>query len=70
VALDVALPERGTVVTFGRSVQTDGQRPMAITLKLKRAGSGFGWLAIPLCLLLGVMGAGRVRRDRESPDLK
>ncbi len=56
VALDVTLPERGTVLTFGRSVQVDGQRPMAIELKLKRSGSGFAWLAVPLCLLLGVMG--------------
>ena len=70
VALDVTLPERGTVLTFGRSVQVDGQRPMAITLKLKRVGSGLAWLAIPLCLLLGVMGAvGRNRavRDRQYP---
>ncbi len=57
VALDVTLPERGTVLTFGRSVQVDGQRPMAITLDLKRGGSRFAWLAIPVCLLLGAMGA-------------
>ena len=56
VALDVTLPERGTVLTFGRSVQVDGQRPMAITLGLKRNGSGFAWVALMLCLLLGVMG--------------
>ena len=56
VALDVTLPERGTVLTFGRSVQVDGQRPMVLTLDLKRTGSGFAWLAVLLCLLLGVMG--------------
>ncbi len=62
VALDVTLPERGTVLTFGRSVQVDGLRPMAITLDLKRSGGGFAWVAIPLCLLLGMMGArGRMR---------
>jgi hypothetical protein len=61
VALDVTLPERGTVLTFGRSVQVDGQRPMAITLDLKRSGSGFAWLAVLLCLLLGVMGAAKRR---------
>ena len=59
VALDVTLPERGTVLTFGRSVQVDGQRPMAITLDLKRSGSGFSWLALLLCLLLGAMGGAR-----------
>ena len=62
VALDVTLPERGTVLTFGRSVQVDGQRPMAIELKLKRSGSGFGWLAVLLCLLLGVMGGARMTK--------
>jgi hypothetical protein len=56
-ALDVTLPERGTVLSFGRSVQVDGQRPMAIELKLKRSNSGFAWLAGLLCLLIGAMGA-------------
>ncbi len=59
VALDVTLPERGTVLTFGRSVQVDGQKPMAITLDLKRTGSGFAWLAVLLCLLLGALGGTR-----------
>ena len=66
VALDVTLPERGTVLTFGRSVQVDGQRPMAITLDLKRSGSGFAWLAVMLCLLLGVMGAVGRRRSMKN----
>ena len=56
VALDVTLPERGTVLTFGRSVQVDGQRPMSIDLKLKRTGSSYAWLGVLLCLLGGAMG--------------
>jgi hypothetical protein len=56
-SLDVTLPERGTVLSFGRIVQVDGARPMAIELKLKRAGGGFAWLAVGLCLLAGAMGA-------------
>jgi hypothetical protein len=67
VALDVTLPERGTVLTFGRSVQVDGQRPMSITLDLKRSGGGFAWFAILLCLLLGGM-VGVKRPARRSPD--
>jgi hypothetical protein len=67
VALDVTLPERGTVLTFGRSVQVDGQRPMSITLDLKRSGGGFAWLAILVCLLLGGM-VGVNRPARRSPD--
>ena len=62
VALDVTLPERGTVLTFGRSVQVDGKRPMAITLSLKRSGGSFAWLAVLLCLLLGVMGGARIMK--------
>ncbi len=61
VALDVTLPERGTVLTFGRSVQVDGDRPMAIDLKLKRTGSGFAWLGVALCLIAGAMGVSKVR---------
>jgi hypothetical protein len=60
-ALDVTLPERGTVLSFGRSVQVDGAKPMAIELELKRAGGGFAWIAIPLCVLVGAMGASRRR---------
>jgi hypothetical protein len=58
-ALEVTLPERGTVLSFSRSVQVDGDRtiPMAIELKLKRAHSGFAWLAVLLCLIVGALGA-------------
>lgn len=61
VALDINLPERGTVVTFARSVQTDGARPMSITLDLERTSTGSVWLAVPLCLLLGALAATRQR---------
>ena len=52
-ALDVTLPERGTVLSFGRSVQVDGTRPMTIELKLKRAGGGFSFAGLLVCLLAG-----------------
>lgn len=54
-ALDITLPERGTVLEFARSMQVDGDRPMVIDLKLKRAGYGFSWAGILTCLALGVM---------------
>jgi hypothetical protein len=60
-ALDVTLPERGTVLEFARSVQVDGERPMAIELKLKRVGSGFSWAGILLCLLVGLTAAWKYR---------
>jgi hypothetical protein len=62
VALDVTLPERGTVLTFGRSVQVDGKRPMSISLDLKRSGSRFSWLALALCLTAGGMAGMRQRQ--------
>ena len=62
-ALDVALPERGQVHVFSRSVQVDGTRPMALTLDVKRAGNGFIWPAALLCLLAGAVAVARsVRR--------
>jgi hypothetical protein len=64
-ALDVTLPERGTVLSFGRSVQVDGKRPMVIDLELKRGSGGFSWLAIPLCLLVGAMGAMKLKSRRD-----
>ncbi len=61
VPLDITLPERGKVVTFTRSVQveSDSEHPMEITLDIKQSGHSSAWLAIPLCLLLGAMGARR-----------
>jgi len=65
--LDVTLPERGTVLSFTRSVQVDGQRPMAIELKLKRTHANFAWITVFICLLTGAMGAIGARR---APDAK
>ncbi|MGD9417701.1 MAG: hypothetical protein Q7R22_002080 [Verrucomicrobiota bacterium JB025] len=56
-ALDVTLPERGTVLTFGRSVQGEVGRPMEIRLKLRRANGGFAAVALALCALVGAMAA-------------
>jgi hypothetical protein len=35
---------------------------MTIELKLKRAGSGFAWIAVLLCMLVGAMGAVKWRK--------
>jgi hypothetical protein len=59
VALDVTIPERGTVLTFGRSVQVDGGHAMQLDLDLKRTTSGSIWLGGLLCGLLGLMVARR-----------
>ncbi len=64
VALDVTLPERGRVVTFTRSVQVESssEEPMSLELDLRKTSRTHAWLAIPLCLLLGAMGARRSRQ--------
>ena len=61
VAIDIALPERGTVLSFGRSVQLDSDSPMMIEVELQRAGGGFAWIAVMLCLLAGVMGVMKMK---------
>ena len=62
-ALEVVLPERGTVLSFDRSMQVDGDRPMSIELDLKRSDRGFTWFAVLLCLLVGAMGVMKRRQD-------
>lgn len=63
MAIDVALPERGTVLSFGRSVQIESDRPMMIEVELQRAGGGFAWIAVLLCLLAGALGVMKVKRE-------
>jgi hypothetical protein len=58
MALDITLPERGTVLTFGRSVQVDGKHRMSVSLDLKPNRSGSSWLALGLCLAAGALAAG------------
>lgn len=52
-ALDVTLPERGTVLTFTRSVQVDSNR-MTLDLTLKRNGRTSMVLGLGLCLVLAI----------------
>ncbi len=61
-ALDVTLPERGTVLHFARSVQVDGARPMSLDLRLRRETPPFAWAAVGLCLLAGAMTAASRRK--------
>ena len=51
-AIDVTLPERGTVLSFGRSVQVGSDQAMTLDIKLERASGGFSFLAIILCLVM------------------
>ena len=67
LALDVTLPERGTVLTFGRSVQVDGAHRMSVTLDLQPNRSGGSWLALALCLIAGALAAGWGLRRKGKP---
>ena len=51
-ALDVTLPERGTVLDFQRSVQVEGGKPMHLKLDLEPTQGG-GWFYGALVSLLG-----------------
>jgi hypothetical protein len=53
-SLEVNVPERGSVLTFGRSVQVDGAKPLVIELDMQRNHSGFAWLPYLLCGLLAL----------------
>ncbi|BCU76186.1 hypothetical protein [Luteolibacter sp. LG18] len=53
VALDVTIPQRGTVLTFGRSVQVDGGKTMTLDLDLKKKRAGSLWLGGLMCVVLG-----------------
>ncbi|MFU8894675.1 MAG: hypothetical protein ACNA8L_13725, partial [Luteolibacter sp.] len=48
-AIDPTLPERGTRLEFDRAVQLDGDKPMAIDLKLRKATQGGFLIALLLC---------------------
>lgn len=62
-AIDPALPSRGTVLTFTRSMQVDGNKPLALELKLKRERSG-GWLAGAAFAAVMALAAAAARRGR------
>ncbi|MDX1680245.1 MAG: hypothetical protein R3242_05900 [Akkermansiaceae bacterium] len=51
-ALDITLPERGTVLNFGRSVQVGSDEAMVLEIELDQASSGFSLLAVLLCLAI------------------
>jgi len=54
-AIDPTLPERGTRLEFDRAVQIDGDRPMTITLKLRKASQSGLLLALSLCLTVSAL---------------
>lgn len=55
-ALDITLPERGTVLSFGRSLQVGSDEPMSLRIQIKHGGSSFSWVGILICLMAGAMG--------------
>jgi hypothetical protein len=51
VALEVTIPEHGKILTFGRAVQVDGTRPLALDLTLEPKHRGGWFLGFLLSLL-------------------
>jgi hypothetical protein len=60
LGLEIAVPERGTMLTFGRSIQVNGDRPMTLQLDLERTQRNTQWVG----LLLSAVVAGAVVRLR------
>lgn len=60
--LDITLPERGRMLSFGRSVQVASNQPMVMGVEIERVGAAFSWISILLCLMLGAMAV--VRRGQ------
>ena len=54
-ALDVTLPENGSVLSFGRSVQVGSDEAMTLEIELERAQGGFSLLAVLLCLVISAV---------------
>lgn len=50
--LEISVPERGSMLTFGRSIQVDGGKPMVLQLELEKEQKTRHFLASALCLLL------------------
>jgi len=57
--IDVTIPESGRVLTFTRSIQVDGEAPLALDLRLEKTGGANGWF-IGALLLVGTVAAGAV----------
>jgi hypothetical protein len=56
-AIDLALPERGRVVTFTRSLQVDGGAPLELQLDLARLDRTSAWFSAAALLALAGLGA-------------
>jgi hypothetical protein len=53
--LEISVPERGSMLTFGRSIQVDGGKPMVLQLELAKEQKTRHGLVIVLCLLLAAV---------------
>ena len=60
--LEISVPERGSMLTFGRSIQVDGGKPMHLQLKLEREQKIRYGLAMLVCALLAAVAFAPLRR--------
>ncbi|MBK1884434.1 hypothetical protein JIN85_18605 [Luteolibacter pohnpeiensis] len=59
--LEVTIPEHGTVLTFGRSIQIAGDEPMKMKMKLEKKSQGGLWVGLAACVVFGLVGGTRFR---------
>jgi len=55
--IDVTIPESGHVLTFTRSIQVDGEAPLALDLRLEKTGGANSWF-VGVLLVVGLVAAG------------
>lgn len=60
--LEINVPERGSMLTFGRSIQVDGDKPMHLQLELERTQQVRYGLALLVCGLLAAVWFLPIRR--------
>jgi hypothetical protein len=56
-AIDVTLPESGNVVTFARSIQVDGDAPLAMRLSIAAVGGASGWSVFAVLAAVAIAAA-------------
>lgn len=62
LGLEISVPERGTLLTFGRSIQVNGDRPMKLELDLKRSSDRSNWPVYLLCVIIAAIFARSLRK--------
>jgi len=65
-AIEITLPGEGHRMTFGRSVQVDGNTPLELELKIKKQNKSQLWVMFPILFLIAIVFLSTCCRRKES----